>query len=84
MKAVIAVTGECQRRETRLLHRDAQLFVQFADQRRFGPLAGLQLAAGKFPQSRKRLAFGTLRDQDAVVRIDQRAGDDEGVFVYER
>jgi hypothetical protein len=32
--------------------------VQFADQRLFGPLAGIELAAGKFPQARERLPSG--------------------------
>ena len=52
--------------------------MQFADQRLLRPLAGLDLAAGKFPQARERLAFRALRDQHALVGIDQRAGDDEG------
>ncbi len=50
------------------------LLVQFADQALLRPLAGLALAAGKFPQAGERLAFGALRDQDALVSIDERAG----------
>ena len=84
MEAVIAVTGERQWRKTRLFDLDPEFFVQLTDQRGLRPLAGLELAAGKFPQPRKRLALGPLRDQDAVVRIDQRAGDDEGELDHER
>jgi hypothetical protein len=46
----------------------------------FRPFAGLQLAAGKFPQAGQRLAFRPLCDQHAAVGIDQRAGDDEEEF----
>ena len=49
MKRLIAVAGEGQRREAWLLDGDAEFFLQFADQRRFGPLPGLKLAAGEFP-----------------------------------
>ena len=37
------------------------------------PLAGLELAAGKLPEAGQRLAFGALRDQDALVGVNQRA-----------
>ena len=84
MEAVIAVTGERQWRKTRLFDLDPEFFMQLTDQRGLRPLAGLELAAGKFPQTSKRLALGALRDQDTVVRIDQRAGDDEGELDHER
>jgi hypothetical protein len=52
--------------------------LAFADQCILGPLARLDLAAGKLPQARHRLAFRTLREQHAIVRVHQRDGYDEG------
>ena len=46
----------------------------------FGPLAGLDLAAGKLPQAGHRLAGGPLCDQHAAVGIDQGAGGDQDEF----
>jgi len=46
---IVGVTGKGQRREAGFADGDADFLVQFADQRRFRPLAGLDLAAGKFP-----------------------------------
>ena len=43
----------------------------------FGPLARLDLAAGKFPKSGERFAFRPLSDQHPPVGIDERDGDDE-------
>ena len=56
---------------------DAQLLAEFADQRRFGRLAGLHLAAGKFPHPREVLAGRPLGEQHAAVRVDQRDRRDE-------
>ena len=42
------------------------------------PFAGFDLAAGKFPQASERLALRALREQHALVGVDQRAGDHEG------
>ena len=75
MKVIIGVAGKGQRRETGFADADADFLVQFADQRLLRPLAGLDLAAGKFPQPRQRLALRPLRDQHALVGVDQRAGD---------
>ena len=77
MKIVIGVAGEGQRRETGLADFDAQLLPEFARQRAFGALAGIELAAGKFPQAGKLLAFGTLRDEHTIIRVDQRGGDNQ-------
>ena len=49
MKIFIGVAGKGQRREARLADVDADLLVQFADQRLLRPLARLDLAAGKLP-----------------------------------
>ena len=75
MKIMVGVAGKGERREAGFVHGDTDFLVQFADQRRFRTLAGLDLAAGKFPQARERLAFRPMRDQHALVSIDQRAGD---------
>ena len=45
----IGMAGECQRREARLFDGYADFLVQLADQRRLGPLAGLDFAAREFP-----------------------------------
>src|SRR5690348_11556248 len=82
MKCLIGMAREGQRCEAWLLDRDADLFAQFTDQGDLRPLAGFDLAAGEFPQPRKRLALGPLRDQHALVGIDQRAGDDEGELQF--
>ena len=70
MKLLIGMAGEGQRRQARLAHGDAEFLVQLADQRIFGPLAVVELAAGKLPKARHRLAFRPLCDQHAVVGID--------------
>ena len=71
MKIFVAVTGEGKRRETGFPGIDAQFFLQFADQRSFRRLSGLDFAAGKLPQASHGLALGALRKQNAPVRIDQ-------------
>ena len=48
MKVVVGVAGKGQRRETGFADADADFLMQLADQRLFRPLAGLDLAAGKF------------------------------------
>ena len=45
----IGVRGEGERREAGLLHTNAELFAKLPDERLFGPLAGFDLATGKFP-----------------------------------
>ena len=80
MEIIIGVAGEGQRRQARLL---TVMPISSCSSRIsvcFRPLAGLDLAAGKFPQARHRLAFRPLRDQHALVGVDQRAGDHEGEF----
>src|SRR5712671_7149047 len=75
MKIIVSVAGKGQRGEAGLAHGDTDFLVQFADQRCFRTFAGLDLAAGKLPQARERLALRPLRDQHALVGVDQRAGD---------
>ena len=55
----------------------AKLLAKFARQRLLGPLAGVDLAAGKLPQARELLARRALREQHAAVRVDERGRDDE-------
>jgi len=52
----------------------------FADQRLFRPLAGFELAAWEFPQAGKRPALRALRDQHALVGVNQRAGGHQSEF----
>src|SRR5436309_14940888 len=80
METVIGMAREGQRRQTRLADGDADLFVQFADQGYFRPLARLDLATGEFPQAGQRLALRPLRDQHALVGIDQCAGNHQSKF----
>src|ERR1700688_4488367 len=80
MKRLVSMARKRQRREAGFLHGDADFLVQFADQRRFRPLARLNLAAGEFPQACERLSLRPLRDQHALVVVDQRAGDHEDYF----
>jgi hypothetical protein len=55
---------------------DPELFVQLAHERSTRLLAGLTLAAGKFPTAGHVLARGTLRDEHATRGVEQGAGDD--------
>ena len=56
---------------------DAQLLVQLADEAGLGRLPGLDLAAGKFPQTCKLLARRPLADQHPAIGVDQRRSGDE-------
>ena len=55
----------------------AELLVELADHRVFGRFALLDLAAGKFPSPAIGFPCRPLRDQHALVGIDQGAGGDE-------
>src|SRR5712691_12544371 len=56
MEFLVGMTREGKRRETILPHDDAELFPELADERVLGPLAWLDLAAGKLPKALHRLA----------------------------
>ncbi len=79
MKIVIGVAGKGQRRQAGFLDDDADLLMQFADQGRFRPLAGLDLAAGKLPLERHGLIGAALADEDlaigAIAAQDERGND---------
>jgi len=77
MKVGIAVAREGQWREARLADDDSEFLPQLSDQRLFRPFARFDLATGKFPKARHRLAFRPLCNQHAAVGIDQRAGGDQ-------
>jgi hypothetical protein len=77
VELVIGVAREGERREARRADRNAEFLHEFADERLFRPLARLQLAARKLPQARQRASGRALRQQNAAVGVDQRAGDDE-------
>src|SRR5262245_13445983 len=74
MKIRIGVAGEGERREAGFADDDAELLLELADQGRFGALARLDLAAGKFPQARHCFAGGALGEQHAAVRVHEGAG----------
>src|SRR5208337_4833347 len=57
-----------------------EFLVQFTDQGLFRPLVHFDLAAGKLPKPRKRLALRTLCDQHAAIRVDERGGSNEQKF----
>jgi len=71
------VAGEDEGRQAGFADLYAQLLAQLADQGRLGPLARLDLAAGKLPQPRKGLALRPFGDQHPPIDIDQGDGDDE-------
>src|SRR5262249_41429753 len=66
--------------EAVLVHDDAELLLELADQRRLGRLAHLDLAAGELPQARHRAPGRALGDQHASIRVNERAGGDEDGF----
>src|SRR6266702_6768527 len=74
MESFVGVARKGQRRQTWLGDGDAELLVELADQALLRPLAGLELAARKLPEAGQRLAFGALRDQNALVGVYKRAG----------
>jgi len=53
------------------LGMDPELLPELADERGFGPLALLNLAAGKFPKPGHVPALGALLEEHASVRADQ-------------
>lgn len=57
--------------------RDAQFFIQFANEAGFRRLAGLDLAAWKLPKARQLLALRALADQHPAIGIDQGGGRDK-------
>ena len=61
---------------SRRLDDDADFLGELATQRIERRLAGIALAARKFPETREVLAGGTLRDEHAAVRVADDAGDD--------
>ncbi|CDX42391.1 hypothetical protein MPLDJ20_50027 [Mesorhizobium plurifarium] len=77
MEIVIGMAGEGERRQARNLRFDAEFLMQFADQALLRRLAGLDLAAWKLPQPGELFTLGTLRQEDAPVGVDQRAGGDQ-------
>src|SRR5690606_14523992 len=54
---------------------DAQFFLKLACERDRGALRSLNLAPGKFPQARMRLALRTLREEDAAAIVTDHASD---------
>lgn len=77
MEIGVSVTRKCQRGKATFPGVDAKFLVQFPNQRRLGRFAPLDLAAGKFPESRHGLAFGALRKEEAAVPVHQGHGRNE-------
>src|SRR5262249_21774203 len=73
----ISVAGEGKRHEGCPRDLDAKLLQDFADQRRLGLLAGLDLAAGKFPEPGKRASRRAPSDQHFSIPVEQRDGGNE-------
>jgi hypothetical protein len=73
-------------RHQRLLRNgDAEFLLQFANKRGFRLLAGLHLAAGKFPKTRHCAAGSTALKKDLSVAPDQgRRNDDEAIRLIQR
>jgi len=55
----------------------AELFVELARQCSDGRLAGLDLAAGEFPEQRHRLIGAALGEEDASITVAAERGNDE-------
>lgn len=77
VKGLVGVAGEGQRRKAGNLGPDAQFLVQFTDKGLFRRFTVLHLAAGKLPQAGERLALGPLRQKNAAILIEKRAGSDQ-------
>ena len=81
VKRLITMGCKNEGRQTRLTDRDPKLFIKFPDQAAFRRLSGLDLAAGKLPQSSQGLAWRSLTDEHSSIHIDQGGGgDQEEVF----
>jgi len=70
---ILVLVGNQRRR---FVDFDAELLAQLANERVARLLAGLALAAGKFPTARHVLAGRTLRNEHAARGVEQGAGDD--------
>ena len=56
---------------------DAEFLAQFPDEGGFGGFAGVEFAAGEFPQAGHFFALGATSEENAAVAVDQGAGGDE-------
>ncbi len=72
MPAVIVGTGEGRGLKRLGPDGDSELLLELARQRRFGPLPGLDLAAGKFPQPGHGPARGPLLKEDSALAVHKR------------
>jgi len=77
MEVWIGKARESERREAGFLDTYPKFLVQFTDQGLFRPLVHFDLAAGKLPKPRKRLALRALRDQHTAIRVDEGGGSNE-------
>jgi hypothetical protein len=80
MEIRIGVAHKSQRCQASLLDGDSKFLFEFANERLLRRFAGLDLAAGKFPQAGHRSPFGALGKQNASITVDERTGGDENQF----
>ena len=62
------------------IHGDAQFFLQLSAQRGFDRFVGLDLAAGKLPQTTLMLGVGTAGDKDFATAVTNDGGGDVYAF----
>lgn len=80
MEIVIGMACKSEWCQAGLFHRDAELFMQFANKRLFGTFTRLDFAARKFPEPRHAFAFRPFSNQNTAVRINKRTGNNEKQF----
>jgi len=74
MVLIRLMARKSSRGEAGLVGLDAKLFLQFADQGRFGSLALLHLSAWKFPHSGIAAMRRALLEKDASFEVDECSG----------
>ena len=80
MKIFVSMGGKLQGFKIFCLQDDREFLLDLAHQRLFWCLAGFDLAAGKLPEARHRLALRTLREQDAAFTTDEGNSNDNDEF----
>ena len=77
MEVRIGVADKSERREIGGRDLDAELLGKLADQRVLRRLAGLDLAAGEFPEPGKRPPLAGAWRSGSALAVEQHAGGDE-------
>ena len=71
MEIFVSVGSESEGCKARVLHIDAELFFQLADQRFFGALAFFDFAAGKFPQACQGFSLWSFGQEQTTISVDK-------------